>query len=57
LGLGLAVVVTAASIWDPKEARMLFKRLSEDYEELPGSSEAIIYIAITRLMIRRLATA
>jgi hypothetical protein len=27
---------------------MLFKRLSRDYEELPGSSEAIIYIAITR---------
>jgi len=31
------------------------RRLSKDYEELPASSEAMIYIAMTRLMIRRLA--
>jgi len=33
------------------------RRLSKDYEELPASSEAMIYIAMTRLMIRRLAAA
>jgi len=123
LGLVLAVVVTAASVSDPKGARMLFKRmgggckklrriwvdgtyrgklldwvsdhcwfllepvlrsdkmkgfvllkrrwvvertfawltqcrrLGKDYERLPASSEAMIYIAMTRLMIRRLAAA
>lgn len=123
LGLLLAVVVTAASVSDPKGARLLFarlggsckklrriwvdgtyrgklvtwvvdhcwfllqpvlrtddmkgfvvlprrwvvertfawlthcRRLSKDYEELPASSEAMIYIAMTRLMIRRLANA
>jgi hypothetical protein len=31
--------------------------LSKDYEVLPSSSEAIIYIAKTRLMLRRLAPA
>jgi putative transposase len=31
------------------------RRLSKDYEGLPRSSEALIYIAMTRLMIRRLA--
>jgi putative transposase len=121
LGLLLVVVVTAASVSDPKGARLLFKRLggagkklrriwvdgtyrgklvawvvdhcwfllepvlrsddqkgfvvlprrwvvertfawlsqcrrlSKDYEVLPASSEAMIYIAMTRLMIRRLA--
>jgi putative transposase len=120
LGLLLVVVVTAASVSDPKGARMVFKRLagagkklrliwvdgtyrgklvnwvtdhcwfllqpvlrsddqkgfmvlprrwvvertfawlsqcrrlSKDYEVLPSSSEAMIYIAMTRLMIRRL---
>ena len=31
------------------------RRLGKDYETLPKSSEALIYIAMTRLMIRRLA--
>jgi len=122
LGLVLAVVVTAASISDPKGARLLFarlggsckkvrriwvdgtyrgkllswvsdhcwfllepvlrsdemkgfvllkrrwvvertfawltqcRRLGKDYEVLPASSEALISIAVTRLMIRRLAS-
>lgn len=31
------------------------RRLGKDYERLPVSSEAMIYIAMTRLMVRRLA--
>ena len=31
------------------------RRLGKDYEGLPASSEAMIYIAMTRLMVRRLA--
>jgi len=32
-----------------------YRRLSKDYERLPGSSEAMLYWAMTRLMVRRLA--
>ena len=33
----------------------LNRRLSKDYERLPATSEAFIYIAMTRIMLRRLA--
>jgi putative transposase len=33
------------------------RRLSKDYETLPASSEAMIYLAMTRLMLRRLDAA
>ncbi len=33
-----------------------FRRLSKDYEVLPETSEAWIYAAMTRIMLRRLAT-
>ena len=32
------------------------RRLAKDYEALPERSEALIYVAMTRLMVRRLAT-
>ncbi|MEO0455890.1 MAG: transposase, partial [Cyanobacteria bacterium P01_A01_bin.114] len=32
-----------------------YRRLSKDYERLPASSEAMIYIAMIRLMVRRMA--
>lgn len=34
-----------------------YRRLSKDYEVLPASSEAMSYIAMIRLMLRRLAPA
>ena len=35
----------------------LHRRLSKEYEELTQSSEAMIYIAMTRVMLRKLAKA
>ena len=35
----------------------LHRRLCRNYERLPASSEALIYIAMTRIMLRRLARA
>lgn len=32
-----------------------YRRLSKDYERIPATSEAFIYTAMTRLMVRRLA--
>ncbi len=31
------------------------RRMSKDYERLPETGEAFIYVAMTRLMVRRLA--
>jgi hypothetical protein len=31
--------------------------MSKDYERLPQSSEAFVYVAMSRLMVRRLARA
>jgi putative transposase len=31
------------------------RRMSKDYERLPETSEAFIYVAMSRLMVRRLA--
>jgi transposase len=31
------------------------KRMSKDYERLPETSEAFVYVAMSRLMARRLA--
>ena len=31
------------------------RRLSKDYEALPSTSEAFVYVAMTRLMLKRLA--
>jgi transposase len=36
---------------------LLFRRLSKDYEELPATSEALIYLAMSWLMVKRLAHA
>ena len=33
-----------------------YRRLSKDYERLCATSESLIYIAMSRLMLRRLAT-
>ena len=34
---------------------LMYRRLSQDYEELPKTSEALIYLAMSRLMVKRLA--
>ena len=31
------------------------RRLSKDYEKLPATSEAFVYVAMSRLMVKRLA--
>jgi putative transposase len=31
------------------------RRMSKDYERLPESSEAFVYVAMARLMVKRLA--
>jgi putative transposase len=36
---------------------VLYRRLSQDDEELPETSEALIYLAMSRLMVKRLAHA
>jgi transposase len=36
---------------------LMFRRLSKDDEELPATSEALIYLAMSRLMVTRLAHA
>jgi transposase len=33
----------------------MYRRLSKDYEELPETSEALSYLAMSRLMVKRLA--
>jgi len=33
------------------------RRMSKDYEQLCATAEAFIYVAMTRLMVRRLARA
>lgn len=32
-----------------------YRRLSKDYEQLPDTEEALIYVAMTHLMVRRIA--
>jgi transposase len=32
-----------------------WRRWSKDYEELPATSETFVYVAMTRLMLKRLA--
>jgi putative transposase len=34
---------------------LMYRRLSKDYEERPETSEALIYLAMSRLMVKRLA--
>lgn len=32
-----------------------YRRLSQDYEQLPDTSETLVYVAMTHLMVRRIA--
>jgi transposase len=50
LGAGLRWVVERTFSWLSQNRRM-----SKDYERLPESAEAFIYVAMSRLMARRLA--
>jgi transposase len=34
---------------------LMYRRLSKDYEKLPATSEALIYLAMSRLMVKRVA--
>jgi putative transposase len=34
---------------------IMYRRLAKDYEELPATSEALTYLAMSRLMVKRLA--
>jgi hypothetical protein len=34
---------------------VMYQRLSKGYEELPKTSEALIYLAMSQLMVKRLA--
>jgi putative transposase len=36
---------------------LMYRRLSKDHEELPTTSEALIYLAMSQLMVKRLAHA
>jgi putative transposase len=36
---------------------LMYRRLSKDYEKLPATSEGLIYLAMSRLMGKRLAHA
>jgi transposase len=45
-------VVERTSAW-----LVLYRRLAKDYEDLPATSEALIFLAMSRLMVKRLAHA
>jgi transposase len=34
---------------------IMYRRLAKDYEELPATSEALTYLTMSRLMVKRLA--
>jgi putative transposase len=48
-------VVERTFAWLGRQRRRRQRRLSKDYEYLPSSSENMIYLAMIRLMIKRLA--
>jgi transposase len=46
----------SVGLWNAQEGWLhWYRRLNLDYERLPASSEALIYIAMIRLMLLRLA--